>query len=370
MGGPRRRLLLISACAFGLLASSAPAKGGRHFLDVKTFARVPAPGLPEGIAVSGKGKKLRVFVGTSPKDALGLDGKPPSKVFAYDRKGSLRRAFTVTGQDRINPGYGLYGMAFDAGRRLYALDFAPPRVIRLDPRTGNQSTYATFPDVPPCGPLVTGPCSQTLLDRPPFPDYPVFARDGTMYVTDAAQALIWRVAPGGGTPSVWYTDRGLESVFGPNGVGFMPDGRTLLYAQTNQGPPLVTDRPPGLYRIAVQPNGAPGSPSLFWRSQDDDAPDGFAIGRSGRVYLALSSPTQPQVVVVSPHGDEIARVPGSEQENQTQQIPFDAPASAAFVGRTVLVTNHAFVTRNREHYAVLDVYAGERGLPLFRPVLP
>jgi hypothetical protein len=73
------------------------------------------------------------------------------------------------------------------------------------------------------------------------------------------------------------------------------------------------------------------------------------------------------VAVISPHGEEIARTPESELENQQMEVPFDQPASAAFLGKRVLVTNHALFSRNPDHYAVLDVFADERGLPLFRP---
>ena len=47
----------------------------------------------------------------------------------------------------------------------------------------------------------------------------------------------------------------------------------------------------------------------------------------------------------------------------------DQPASAAFLGESVLVTNHALFSRNPDSYAVLDVFTGEPGLPLFRPDL-
>jgi hypothetical protein len=73
------------------------------------------------------------------------------------------------------------------------------------------------------------------------------------------------------------------------------------------------------------------------------------------------------VAVISPDGEESARAPATEVENQRMEVPIDQPASAAFLGKRVLVTNHALFSRNPDHYAVLDVFADERGLPLFRP---
>jgi sugar lactone lactonase YvrE len=112
-----------------------------------------------------------------------------------------------------------------------------------------------------------------------------------------------------------------------------------------------------------------GEPKLFWRSRPFDGPDGFAIARSGRVYLALAGTSQ--VAVISPQGEEIARVPADPIANQTEEIPVDAPGSVAFFGRRVLVTNHSALAGNPESWAVLDVFASETGLPLYKPrILP
>jgi DNA-binding beta-propeller fold protein YncE len=354
--------LITAALACVVAAFSPPASHAREPLDVDLFARVPDPGLPEGIAVGPDGL---VYVGTSPKDGNPLTRKP-SKVFAYNSHGTLVHEYTIRGQDLTDPGYGLLGMAFDGDGLLYALDARPPRVVTLDPRTGTQHEYARFSNVPSCQvPGTAGRCSATVGDLNTFPDYPVFAPDGTLYVTDLFQALIWRIPRGGGTAQVWFTDPRLESLFGPNGIAFLPDGRTLVFALTTQGNPAAGSAPAGLYKLPVRPNGAPGGLSLLWESRMDDGPDGFAIGASGKFYVALSNANA--VAVVSPHGTELARTPSSQQENEQMEVPFDAPASVAFLGNRALVTNHAFISRNPEHFAVLDVFAGEPGRPLFRP---
>jgi sugar lactone lactonase YvrE len=326
---------------------------------------VPDPGKPEGIAV---GRAGTVYVGSSTKGGV---GGPPSKVFAFDSGGKLEREYTIRGQDRSNPLYGLYGMAFDGDGLLYVVDVLPPRIVVLDPRTGAQRDYARFRDVPSCTPVLTSDCSDTIANRAPFPNYPAFGPDGALYVTDAQQALIWRIPKGGGKPEVWFTNAGLETVVGPNGIGFLPGGKTLLFALTEQGRPGAPTRPPGLYTLPVLARGRAGELNLFWESRSNDSPDGFAIGRSGDIYVALAGSgggsDGDAVGVISPTGRELARVPQTQSENQKMQVPFDLPASIAFLGRQALVTNHAWVSQNRSHYAVLDLFAGEPGLPLFRP---
>jgi hypothetical protein len=292
-------------------------------------------------------------------------------VFAFDQAGGLIRAYPIEGQDLNEPLYGLLGMALDGSGYLYAVDAAPPRVIRLDPGSGAQVEYARFRDVPPCSAPGQAGCSATALDLAPVPDYPVFAPDGTMYVTDLSQALIWRVPPGGGDAEVWFTDPGFETLFGPNGIQFLGDGTTLVVAlSTQSNPASPIQRQPGLYELPVLPNGAPGSLSQRWVAGMADVPDGFALAVSGNAYVPLAGTTGNSVAVVAPDGSEIARAPPNPIANQMQEVPFDQPASAAFLGERVLVTNHALFSRNPSSYAVLDVFAAEPGLPLFRPILP
>jgi sugar lactone lactonase YvrE len=198
------------------------------------------------------------------------------------------------------------------------------------------------------------------------PRHLAFGPGGALYVTDIDQALIWRVPRGGGRPSVWLTDPRLESVYGPNGEQFMADGRTLMFAVTATFP--SSDAPPAsgaLFTVKRRRDGHAGGLRLFWRSQPVDAPDGFALGRSGKVYLALAGASQ--IVVISPGGEELARVPASELENSRRDVPLDGPASVAFVGRRALITNQSPIRGDSASWAILDLYAGERGLPLFYP---
>lgn len=53
-----------------------------------------------------------------------------------------------------------------------------------------------------------------------------------------------------------------------------------------------------------------------------------------------------------------------------ESVAVDSPAGLAFDGTgSLLVANHAVFSANPAHFAVLDVYVGDRGAPLFLPVI-
>lgn len=227
------RALLVVLLAFPALLLPAPAMSlgaDRDRLDIRLFARVPNPGQPEPIAVGPDGL---VYVATN---QLGRgDSEAASEIFAFTRRGRLLRRFVVRGQD-LGEEHGIQGLAFDGSGLLYLLDRAAhARVVVLNPISGRQRDYASFPDVPPCGSdPAAGNCSATQTDASAEPDYAAFAPDGTLYVTDIEQALIYRVLRGGGDAEVWFTDPRLESIFGPNGIQLMADRRTLLFCEHRQ----------------------------------------------------------------------------------------------------------------------------------------
>jgi hypothetical protein len=233
----RAAAALVAALTAVVVAPSAPA-ADREPLDIRIFARIPAPGQPEPVAI---GPREQVFVGTNQQGKGDADAR--SKIFVYSRDGRPIRAIELRGQN-LAQDHGIQGLAFDGRWRLYVLDRAArARVVRINLRTGRQRDYATFRDVPSC--TVAGretECSATVGDMPPAPNYAAFAPDGSLYVTDIEQALIWRVPPNGGEPEVWFTDPRLENIFGPNGIQLLGDGRTILFAAPRR------DRSPGIPR--------------------------------------------------------------------------------------------------------------------------
>jgi sugar lactone lactonase YvrE len=360
----RRRLGLVSSVlAAALLAALAAPALGREPLDISVFARIGPPGQPEPIALGPDG---RVYVGTN---QLGHgDADAPSKIFAFSGEGKLLQEYELQGQP-LDEDHGIQGLIFDGNGLLYVLDrSADPRVVVLDPVTGEQWRYASFRDVPLCTPVSTGECAQDVVDSPAGPDYGVFSPTGDLYVTDVDQALIWRVPPGGGEAEIWLTDSRLESIFGPNGIQFMADGRTLLFVNTASNPLAGNPTTGRLYTVPVQADGTAGPLTEVWESLPFDGPDGLAIARSGNVYVALAGTNQ--VVMLSPRFTEQARVPSDPLANQMEEIPLDGPGSFAFLGERLLVSNHSPIRGDPDSWAILDVFAGERGLPLHFPRIP
>lgn len=355
---------ILTAClAIAALAVAAPAR--RH-LDIRVLAHVPPPGYPSGTVIGAGGT---IYAGTF--QSLAASDSRPSKVFAYSPSGRLERGYTVRGQ-APGAGHAVVVATHDARGRLYLLDQQPSRVVVLDPRTGAQRTWARFRDVPTCS--STGghaDCSDTVMDNPPEPVFGAWGPDGALYVPDYQQGLIWRVAPGGGRPTVWYTDPRLDgAVFGPDDIVLAPDHRSFLI-DTTAGPVTGPDPTSGkLYRLRIGRDGRPGALRRLYESGPREGPTGFALARSGNVYLTLVGPGVNQLVEISPGGRELARVPATPLANQRMAVPFDSPSSARFDGERLIVTNEATFTGDQAHMVLFDVYAGERGAPIYIPPAP
>jgi sugar lactone lactonase YvrE len=337
------------------------ASGAQARLEVRVLAHVPPPGYPANAMVARDGT---IYAGTFKSFSAASDNGP-SKVFAFSPGGQLLRSYTVTGQ---TPGvaHGVQAAAFDRYGILYLLDQAPPRVIKLDPRTGRQTTWATFRSVPACsGDMPNGACTLGSGGNPPEPDFAAWGPDGSLYVTDYMQSLIWRVRPGGGRAAVWLTDTRFSApIVGPAGIQLLGDGRTLMLSTGGGGSDVTTGK---LYTIAIDNDGRPGPLHQIWQSGPVEAPDGFGIAKSGDVYVALVSPTANAVVEVSPSGHEIARVPVNPLSNMLMPVPFDAPGSVTFDGDNVIVANQAAIDNDTANMALLEIAVGEPGLPLSLP---
>ncbi len=361
---PTRLLAAILTAAACAIAAAAPAQARDRF-DVRVLARVPAPGYP---ALSLVAPDRTIFAGTF-TSASGSD-TGPSKVFAFAPDGHLKRTYTVEGQ-KPGAANGVQTAAIDAKGRIYLLDQHPSRVLTLDPSSGAQATYGTFKDVPPCAPgQPTTDCSATVSDNEPEPDYAAWGPDGSMYVTDYTQGLIWRVPPGGGEAKVWLTDPLLDGAdFGPAGIVLMPDRRTLMVS-TSAGPVVSAGNDPTtgkLYTLPIQPDGKPGALKQIYASGPREAPDGFALAASGNIYLALVGPGTNQVVQIAPDGTELARFPANATANSMMEVPFDSPSSVEFDGVRMIITNDSFFSGDQSHMVLFDVFAGEPGEPVFVP---
>lgn len=349
---PRMRLplALLPALVIGLLfapgAAAGPAIG-----DTTVFAAVGAPGHPDSSIVLPGGD---LAVSTN-RGARGAEG--PSKIFRFRPDGALVRTYTITGQ--ADGDHGAMGMALDRRGRLYLADYAPARVLRLDLRTGRQETYATLPDLPACP---ATPCDNGVGDSTPWTDGLAFDQAGRLLVTDLAQGTVFRVPAGGGVAQVWLQGAELRSTFGANHLQLTPDGDLLLSVTASTMPALAGRGV--LYRVDVTPDGDAGALSVVYATRPGEGPDGFALGRSGRVYLVTLVTNR--LIVIAPDGTEER----SFQRPVGGAAPFDSPSSATLVGGgRLLVTNLTYFTGSAANALVLSVHVGDEPVAALRPVV-
>jgi sugar lactone lactonase YvrE len=361
------RLLHRTAGALAIVAAAGIAgfDAGHAFSAgaITTFATVPAPGFPEGIVVHGN----RVFV--SGAAWFGTAGQGPSAIEVYDRKtGAHVDTISVTGE-ALAYQHVLSNIASDGSGRIYALSMQLG-VIRFTKQAHGyvQEPYgAPLPDLPICAAVSSGPCSPTAFDLPPLANDIVFDEDGFAYVSDSLQATIFRYAPGGGPPQIWFQSTRLEGggflPFGTNGLRLDPS-RQHLYVAVSGSAAAPNVGP--IYRLPLVNAPADGALTLVHEYVGGEFPDQLAFGAGGELYVSLALSNQ--ISVLSVDGTEIMRIESAPGD----AVPLDAPAAIAFDSRTksLLIVNHAFLSGEPSHFAVLAVAVADPGDALDKPSLP
>jgi gluconolactonase len=254
------------------------------------------------------------------------------RVYCGGEGGQIYAVTLDGGIDEVaSTGGSVLGMAVDAFGRVYACDWHREEVVRVDPTTGMVETYTRgAPELP--------------IDDP---NSPVFADDGTMYVTGSENPAIFRVAPSGET-TVWTT-----AIDGyPNGVTLSPSGDALVVAQSHPA-----DFEGGrIWRIPIEADGTAGAPEVM-AELSHTVPDGVAYDVEGRCYVAHYTP------------DRIDRIlPDGTVETVVEDweaVHLNAPTNIAFCGSDLDVVVAACV--GEEFLAIADL--GVRGSPLRRPAL-
>lgn len=317
--------MLVLAALAGVPAAAGAAERAKW--DTRTLALIPTPGYPAHAYVHPNG---RVYEGTYDNP----DGDSvPSRVFEFTGDGTLLRSWTIRGQDTTGP-HGVQVATSDAKGRLVLLDKSPPRALVLNRGTGRMRRYSAFPDGA-------------------VPNFGTWGPDGSLYVTDYQSPVIWRIPPHGGPAVEWLRSPALEGgEFGPTGLQLMADGRTLLVAtQSASGLAFGNPATGRLLKVPILADGRPGDLTQLWESRPFDGPDGFALARSGSVYIALLLANQ--IAEVGADGVEKDRSP---------TIAFDNPSSAQFLGKRLMVANQSYFAGDAAKQAVLDVWVGEPGL--------
>jgi sugar lactone lactonase YvrE len=326
---------------------------------LKLVAKVPPPGQPEGIAVDPVDGSF--WVSSNQENAQAV-------VWHFSAEGELIETYPII--DHSNTAsHGANGVALDGNGRVYIMDYHLARVIRLDPAKGSQEVYGTLPDLPTCLKTWGHPsnldCEPTLYDRQAWPNWGTFAPDGTLFVSDINQGYIWTIPPGGGVAEPWFSSELFGSHYSLNGMQFDAEGRLVFVLTYSSQIDISTIGRGVVYRIPVLADGSPGKLN---KVSTFGIGDGMAIGLDGKIYLPISNPLVRQIHVVDPElGKVVQRLP---EKSVNRGIPLDGPASVAFRGKELLITNHALFSDNPEHWAILALDVGQEGLPLFYPMLP
>ncbi|CAN5417257.1 hypothetical protein BH11ACT8_BH11ACT8_24340 [soil metagenome] len=332
-------LLLSSLTPLSLLtAGPAAAAPEREKWTTRVFATVPSPGFPAYVHHHTNG---RVYAGT-----YVAEDRQRSRVFEWSARGTLLRSWTVPGQ-RLGAAHGVQVANQTHDGLLVVLETSTRSVNTLDPRTGRFRRVATLP-------------------QGSVPNYATWGPKN-LFVTDYAKGVVWRVLRSGRVQR-WFASPKLEGLlgFGTTGIVYRQEQHDFLITQqtTSDGSAVPTNG--RLFRLPIT-KGRPGRIHSLWTSQPTDLPDGFGIGRSGHVYVAMAGLTQ-QLVELSATGRELDRFPDVPLSGDNgSPIPFDTPCSATFLGTEVLVANQSAVAGDASHQAILRVEVGEPGM---RPHLP
>ncbi|MFA6574195.1 MAG: hypothetical protein WCS84_02150 [Nocardioides sp.] len=339
-----KRLLTALSCGVlgaGLLAGPAQvAQAAPAKWKTTVFAMVPSPGYP---AYVHKQRNGRVYAGTY----INSDSTQPSRVFEWSAGGMLLRSWPVPHQV-LDADHGVQVANQTRDGRLVLLETSRSLVMTLNPKTGR---FRRIAKIPGGG----------------VPNYATWGPQNALYVTDYADGVIWKVSRRGKVTR-WFDSTALDGVgFGTTGIVYRRGrGDFLISQQTSAaGGSLPTNG--HLFRLTTRSGGRAGALSTLWTSGPGELPDGFGIGRSGHIYIAMAGLTA-QLVELSASGTELDRFPDTPFTGDNgSPIPFDTACSATFSGTKVLVANQSAVQGDARHQAVLAVEVGERGRAAYLP---
>jgi sugar lactone lactonase YvrE len=347
-----------------LLAAIGPAHATppSTLYEISTFASLPAePGFPEGVAVHGN----LVFV--SGPARFGTAGTGPSGIQVIDRKtAELIQTIEVAGENTAFE-HALSNIAMDQHGRIYALS-TQLGLIRFE-KQGQQYVQQAYgdplPDLP-CTSQTNAFCPLPEVVIPPLPNDIVFDAEGYAYVTDSLQSTIFRYAPGGGAPTVWFQSPSFEGggpiPFGANGIRIDP-AREYLYVVVTASAANPSNGI--IYRLPLVGNPTEADLEQVHAYNGFELPDQLAFGANGKLYVSLALSNQ--ISVLDNDGTELARF-----DSSVEGIPLDNPAGIAFDSsrKSLLIANHALLSGDAAHFAVLKAFVNDAGNPLEKPDLP
>lgn len=233
---------------------------------------------------------------------------PHGEVYAGGEAGQIYRVALDGAWEQVaTTGGFVLGLCLDGDGAVYACDSARHAVVRIAP-DGAVTTY-----------------SKGTTERPMVtPNYPVFAADGTLYVSETGNwkgndGCLYRVRPGGATETV---GEGVTAF--PNGLALEPCGGHLY---------VVLSTLPGVVRVALGDDGSVGPPESMVELPRH-VPDGLAFDVEGNLYIACYTPDA--IYRLSPSGqlDLLAE--------DWESVILATPTNVAFCGperRTLVVAS-------------------------------
>ncbi|HEU5430032.1 MAG TPA: SMP-30/gluconolactonase/LRE family protein [Thermomicrobiales bacterium] len=288
---------------------------GKPLLSVSAF-RTLADGLdhPEGVACG-----------------------PHGEIYAGGEAGQLYQVAEDGAVTEIaRTGGFLLGLCLDAAGAVYACDNGlKHEVVRIAP----DGTISAWSNGAPERRMQT-------------PNYPVFAADGALYVSDSGawngnDGCLFRVSPTGGT--TLFSDT--LTAF-PNGLAIDPSGSWLY---------VVLSQMPGVVRLPLDlGSGRKPAPETVVELPHN-VPDGLAFDEENNLYIACYAPS---VIYRLERGLPGGRLETLVADWESTQIA--APTNIAFCGperRTFVVASLA-----RWHLSAVEMPVP--GAPLVYPALP
>ncbi len=254
-------------------------------------------------------------IAPGPDGAL-YTGDESGRVFRIDpADGSFEHVATIDGW--------ALGLCVDGDSLVYVCAYDRGSIVRVDPATGSAETY----------------CEGLGL-----PNWPVFAADGTLFVSDsgseepgAVSGRVLAVAPGGGRADALP----IPPLGFANGMALGTDG--TLYVAESFGPSVVRIRGDTVETVCELPG---------------TVPDGLALDEEGGI------------VVTSYQPNRVLRIPPGGGEPET--------VAEDWTGRTLLTpTNAAYFGPDRSSLAIAQLCGWSivaidtpwRGQALFYPQL-
>lgn len=237
--------------------------------------------------------------------AWGTDGY----VYAGGEAGQIYRIHLEKGEkaEIANTGGFILGLCLDAHHNIYACDVRHRAVMRIT-QDGTVTTYSN------------GTSQRKMVN----PNYPVFDRTGTLYVSDSGSwhgdnGCLFRIHPGGAAEIVSTAVKAF-----PNGMALHPDGRTLYIAMSTL---------PGVMKISLHDNGSVSAPELVVE-MPRTIPDGLAFDAEHNLYISCYTPDT--IYRLAPDGEMQVLV------DDWESTAISSPANIAFAGddlRTLVVSS-------------------------------